>query len=171
MNLVKQNDNLSFRYSTLPSLLLYEEPYKSKLSDKAKLLYIIILDRLKLSIKNNYTNDKNEVYIYLSRQEVQKILNCSDKTVTKAFNELILLDLIYEERTAIGKNIKIYVNKKDDIFIPFGKFTVINGKNTSVQPEILRAGDKIKSNYKASNYHQREYSQDFLESLYANFEN
>ena len=128
MNLIKQNDNISFRYSTIPSLVLYEEPYKSKLSDKAKLLYIIILDRLKLSIKNCYTNEKNEVYIYLSRQEVQKILVCSDKTVTKAFNELIILNLIYEERTAIGKSIKIYVNKKDDIFKAYGQFTVINRK-------------------------------------------
>ena len=128
MNLIKQNDNISFRYSTIPSLILYEEPYKTKLSDKAKLLYIIILDRLKLSMKNNYTNDKNEVYLYLSRQEVQTILNCSDKTVTKAFNELISLELIFEERKAIGKNIKIYINKKDDIFITFGKFTVISRK-------------------------------------------
>ena len=128
MNLIKQTDNISFRYSTLPSLLLYEEPYKTKLSDKAKLLYMIILDRLKLSIKNNYTNDKNEVYIYLSRQEVQKILSCSDKTVTKTFNELISLELIFEERKAIGKNIKIYINKKDDIFSTFGKFTVITRK-------------------------------------------
>ena len=128
MNLIKQNDTISFRYSTIPSLILYEEPYKTKLSDKAKLLYMIILDRLKLSIKNNYTNDKNEVYIFLSRQEVQKILNCSDKTITKAFNELISLDLIFEERTAIGKSIKIYVNKKEDIFSRFGKFTVITRK-------------------------------------------
>lgn len=128
MNLIKQNDNISFRYSILPSIFLYEEPYKSNLSDKAKLLYIIILDRLKLSIKNNYTNDKNEVFIYLSRQEVQKILNCSDKTITKAFNELISLELIFEDRNGIGKNIKIYVNKKDDIFITFGKFTVISRK-------------------------------------------
>ena len=128
MNLIKQNDNISFRYSILPSIILYEEPFKTKLSDKAKLLYIIILDRLKLSIKNNYTNDKNEVYIYLSRQEVQKILSCSDKTVTKTFNELISLELIYEERTAIGRNIKIYVNKKEDIFSTFGKFTLINRK-------------------------------------------
>lgn len=128
MNLVKQNDNLSFRYSILPSLIIYEEPYKTKLSDKAKLLYMIILDRLKLSIKNNYTNDKNEVFIYLSRKEVQNILNCSDKTVTKAFNELISLELIFEERNGIGKNIKLYVNKKDDIFLKYGKFTVINRK-------------------------------------------
>lgn len=128
MNLIKQTDNIFFRYSTLPSLLLYEEPYKSNLSDKAKLLYIIILDRLKLSIKNNYTNDKNEVFIYLSRQEVQNILSCSDKTVTKAFNELISLELIFEERTAIGKNIKIYINKKDDIFLKYGKFTIITRK-------------------------------------------
>ena len=128
MNLIKQNDTISFRYSTIPSLILYEEPYKTKLSDKAKLLYMIILDRLKLSIKNNYTNDKNEVYIYLSRQEVQKILSCSDKTITKTFNELISLELIFEERKAIGKNIKIYINKKDDIFLKYGKFTIITRK-------------------------------------------
>ena len=128
MNLIKQTDNISFRYSTIPSLILYEEPYKTNLSDKAKLLYMIILDRLKLSIKNNYTNDKNEVYIYLSRQEVQKILSCSDKTVTKTFNELISLELIFEERKAIGKNIKIYINKKEDIFMAYGKFTIITRK-------------------------------------------
>lgn len=128
MNLIKQNDNVYFRYSMLPSLILYEEPYKSNLSDKAKLLYMIILDRLKLSMKNNYTNEKSEVYIYLSRKEVQKILNCSDKTITKAFNELISLELIFEDRNGIGKNIKIYVNKKEDIFITFGKFTVISRK-------------------------------------------
>lgn len=128
MNLIKQNDNISFRYSTIPSLILYEEPYKTKLSDKAKLLYMIILDRLKLSMKNNYTNEKSEVYIYLSRKEVQKILNCSDKTITKAFNELISLDLIFEERTAIGKSIKIYVNKKEGLFTTYGKFTVISRK-------------------------------------------
>ena len=128
MNLVKQNDNLSFRYSILPSLIIYEEPYKTKLSDKAKLLYMIILDRLKLSIKNNYTNDKNEVFIYLSRKEVQNILNCSDKTVTKAFNELVYLELIFEERSAIGKNIKIYINKKEDIFMAYEKFTIITRK-------------------------------------------
>ena len=45
------------------------------------------------------------------------------------------------------------------------------GKNTDVQSEILRTGDKIKNNSKISNYQQREYSKDFLESLYANFEN
>lgn len=128
MNLIKQNDNVYFRYSMLPSLILYEEPYKSNLSDKAKLLYMIILDRLKLSMKNNYTNEKSEVYIYLSRKEVQKILNCSDKTITKAFNELISLELIFEERNGIGKNIKLYVNKKDDIFLKYGKFTIITRK-------------------------------------------
>ena len=50
-------------------------------------------------------------------------------------------------------------------------FRLSIGKNTSVQSEILRTGDKIKSNSKISNYQQREYSQEFLEKLYANFEN
>ena len=45
------------------------------------------------------------------------------------------------------------------------------GKNTNVQSEILRTGDKRKNNSKISNYQQREYSQEFLESLYSNFKN
>ena len=45
------------------------------------------------------------------------------------------------------------------------------GKNTSIQSEILRTGDKRKNNSKISNYQQREYSQEFLESLYSNFKN
>ena len=128
MNFIKLEDNISFSYCVLPRKILYEEPYRSKLSDKAKLVYMVILDRLKLSIKNRFVNEKNEVFIYLSRQEVQNILSCSDKTVTKAFNELISLELIFEERNGIGKNIKLYVNKKDDIFLKYGKFTVITRK-------------------------------------------
>ena len=45
------------------------------------------------------------------------------------------------------------------------------GKNTSIQSEILRTGDKRKNNSKISNYQQREYSQEFLESLYSNLKN
>ena len=128
MNFIKLEDNISFSYCVLPRKILYEEPYRSKLSDKAKLVYMVILDRLKLSIKNRFVNEKNEIFVYLSRKEVQELFNCSDKTATKVFNELTSLNLIYEERTFIGKSIKIFVNKKDDIFIPFGKFTVINRK-------------------------------------------
>ena len=128
MNFIKLEDNISFSYCVLPRKILYEEPYRSKLSDKAKLVYMVILDRLKLSIKNRFVNEKNEIFVYLSRKEVQELFNYSDKTATKVFNELTSLNLIYEERTFIGKSIKIFVNKKDDIFIPFGKFTVINRK-------------------------------------------
>lgn len=128
MNLITIQDKISFRYSSLPSIMLYQEPYKSKLSDKSKLAYIIILDRLKLSVKNKFANDKNEVFIYLSRKELQNLLNCSDKTVTNVFNELSEMELIYEERNGIGKPIKIYVNKIKEIFVPVGNFTIINRK-------------------------------------------
>lgn len=128
MNLITIQDKISFRYSSLPSIILYQEPYKSKLSDKAKITYMIILDRLKLSAKNNYTNEKGQIFIYLSRKELEQLLNCTDKTVTKIFNELIDMQLIFEERKGIGKPIKIYVNKLKEIFIPVGNFTIINRK-------------------------------------------
>ena len=113
MNLVKQNDNLSFRYSILPSFILYEEPYKSQLLDKAKLIYSFIVDRLKLSIKNNFVNENGEVFVYFSRKEAEKLLCCTDRPITKAFNELLKLELIFEENRGIGKARKIYVNKNN----------------------------------------------------------
>lgn len=109
MDLIKKDDSLHFRYITFPFFILYNELYKSKLSNNAKLLYALILDRLKLSIKNKFYNEKGEVFAYISRKEVQQILNCSDRTATKLFNELANLKLIYEDRKHIGQTTKIFV--------------------------------------------------------------
>ena len=69
MDLIKKDDSLHFRYMTFPFFILYNEPYKSQLSNNAKLLYALILDRLKLSIKNKFYNEKGEVFAYISRKD------------------------------------------------------------------------------------------------------
>lgn len=137
MKLIKQDDTLSFRYSSIPSSFLYNEPYKSMLSSNAKLAYIIILDRLRLSIKNNFVNDQKEVFIYLPRKELGNLLHCTDKTIVKIFKELNALKLIYEQKRGVGKTIKIYVSKIKELYSPIVNFTIINRK---------------KSNYTTGNY-------------------
>ena len=62
------------------------------------MLYSFLLDRLLLSIKNNWHDENGNVYLIFTRKEVQDKLNLSDKTVTKAFKQLSDVNLIYEEK-------------------------------------------------------------------------
>jgi DnaD/phage-associated family protein len=90
---------------------LFTSSYYRDLSSNAKLLYGIILDRLELSKKNNWVNDKGEVYLILRREEVQDLLCISDKTATKTFKELKSKKLIFEERQGLNKPNIIFVGK------------------------------------------------------------
>ncbi len=54
---------------------LFTSSYYRDLSSNAKLLYGILLDRLELSKKNNWVNDKGEVYLIFRREDVNKCLH------------------------------------------------------------------------------------------------
>ena len=47
-----------------------------------------MLDRIKLSAKNNWKDDKGRIYIIFPQKEIQQILGCSLRTVTSALREL-----------------------------------------------------------------------------------
>ena len=70
--------------------LTAKQLYERVLKD-SKLLYSFLLDRLLLSIKNNWHDENGNVYLIFTRKEVQDRLNLSDKTVTKAFKQLSML--------------------------------------------------------------------------------
>jgi DnaD/phage-associated family protein len=113
---------------------LFTSSYYRDLSSNAKLLYGIILDRLELSKKNNWVNDKGEVYLILRREEVQDLLCISKPTATKIFNELKEKELIFEERQGL--------NKPNIIFV--GKINYKKGKNVDISRRLknLTSGSK-----------------------------
>ena len=115
MERFKIYDDTQLRYIQVPKVFLYEEYYRDKLSSDAKLLYGLLLDRMKLSIRNNWVNENNEVYLIMTREEVQEILGLSQPTVTKAFNVLKKMNLIEEERKGIHNPNHIYVGKPTQI--------------------------------------------------------
>lgn len=107
----KINEVLEHRYYQIPQELFVNPLYKDNLNSDSKLLYGFLLDRLTLSQKNHwYDNDKN-IYLIFTRQEVQEKLCLSEKTVTKAFKQLIEVFLIKEKRQGLGKPNLIYVGK------------------------------------------------------------
>ena len=70
----KINEALSYKFYTIPMELFFNEKYIN-LSLEAKILYGIMLSVLTLSIKNNWKDENNNVYIILTRETIQKMLH------------------------------------------------------------------------------------------------
>ena len=137
------------------------------------------MDRLSLSTKNNWHDENGNVYLIFTRKEVQDKLNLSDKTVTKAFKQLSDVNLIYEKKQGFSKPKLIYVAKIQHINLEKShnrkNYDYINGNSTVTESENLRTINtnnytyiKNKTNKNSMKYSGRNYSPEFLNSLYAN---
>lgn len=107
----KSNEILSNKFYQIPQELFVSSLYKDKLNSDSKILYAFLLDRLSLSSKNHWIDEHKNIYLIFTRQEVQDKLGLSEKTATKAFKQLIDVNLIAEKRQGLGKPNLIYVAK------------------------------------------------------------
>ena len=114
----KSNECFEHSYYQIPMELFINSKYKDKLNSDSKLLYAFLLDRLSLSQKHNWIDEQNRIYLIFTRKEVQEKLCLSEKTVTKAFNQLAETNLISEKRQGLGKANLIYVGKIEHENIP-----------------------------------------------------
>ncbi len=94
-------------YIQMPKWLFNEE-FKS-LSNDGKVLYSVLMDRHRLSLSNNWVNDKNEIYFLFSRENMAEMLNCNIKSAIKYFKELLKFNLVEEKRQGINKPNIIYL--------------------------------------------------------------
>ena len=81
-NFSQETEQLTF--FKLPKSLIKNKQFKS-LSNDAKLLYTLMLDRTYLSAKNGWYDNENRVYIYYTMHEIMEDLNCSNPTCTKFY--------------------------------------------------------------------------------------
>ena len=77
----------SYSFYRIPRVLIMGEHFKT-LSTDAKLLYSLLLDRMGLSMKNKWLDDKGRVYIYYTIDEIQKDLCCGHVKAGKLLAEL-----------------------------------------------------------------------------------
>lgn len=96
------------KFFVMPQELFNDERYE-KLSTGAKVLYMLLLDRTRLSAHNHFFDKFKRVYIFFTREEAAQKLNVTVRTVYNNFKELVAADLIEEVNQ--GKNLakKIYV--------------------------------------------------------------
>ena len=176
----KAHECFEHLYYQIPMELFFNRKYKDKLNSDSKILYGFLLNRLTLSAKNNWVDKDGNIFLIFTRKEVQELLGLSDKTVTKAFKQLSDVNLIYEKKQGFSKPKLIYVAKIQHINLENThnrkNYDYINGNSTITESENLRTINtnnnytyiKNKVNKNSMKYSGRDYSPEFLNSLYAN---
>ena len=100
-----------FSFYRIPKAL-FTDSYFKDLSSDAKILYGLMLDRMSLSIKNQWFDENNRAYIYFSIEDIMELLNCGRNKAIKSMQELddeTGIGLIEKRRQGFGKVNIIYV--------------------------------------------------------------
>lgn len=100
-----------FSFYRVPRLLIKDKRFR-KLSSDAKLLYGLMLDRMSLSMKNEWFDDSNRAYIIYTISSIMEDLGCAKEKAVKVLAELDCnkgIGLIEKVRRGLGKPDIIYV--------------------------------------------------------------
>ena len=121
---------------------LYEPPY-NVLSDKAKQIYMFLFDRRTLSIQNKWFDEKGDVYVYYTNEQLMEKLNCSKPTIISAKKELADMGLLREFRQGVNKPNRLYISGSKKTLLQEVKKVDHGSKKTLLQ-EVKKV-DTIKT--------------------------
>ena len=112
-----------FSFYRIPKAL-FTDSYFKDLSSDAKILYGLMLDRMSLSIKNQWFDDKNRAYIYFSIEDIMELLNCGRNKAIKSMREL-------DDETGIGLIEKADEKKFEEELKKFKKQTSVENEEST----------------------------------------
>ena len=111
--MIKKSEVAGFlAFFKFPKPFIYDEKYK-KLSNNAKLMYMLLFGRLELSIKNGWHDRKGNVFQYYTNEQLMIDLNSSEKTIIKVKKELREVGLLEEVRQGSNLPNRIYISQVD----------------------------------------------------------
>ena len=92
-------------YMAYPRFLL-----EVNISETAKLVYMLLLDRARVSMKNDTWQDgQGRVFVLYTIPDLARDIGKGETTVKKAMNQLVQQDLIRKQSQGAGHPNKIYV--------------------------------------------------------------
>ena len=109
--MIKKSEVTGFlSFFKFPKPFIYDEKYKT-LSNNAKMLYMLLFDRLELSLKNGWHDNEGNVFQYYTNEQLMIDLNCnSNKTIIKIKKELKDAGLMTEVRQGMNLPNRIYID-------------------------------------------------------------
>ena len=120
-------ESADFQFFRIPTALIKNKEYKG-ISTDAKLLYGLLLDRMSLSIRNDWRDARGRVYIIYTTKGVSEDLGCCQDKACKLMAELERAGLIERRRLGQGKPSRIYVKQLSS---EVGKSEFKNTENTN----------------------------------------
>ena len=130
-----------FSFFRIPKALFQEQRFQD-LSTDAKTLYGILLDRMSLSVKNEWFDKKGRVFIIFTIEDVKRTLRCADNKATKLLRELEEFGLIERKRRGQGKPCLVYVK---NFSAESSKESVKNRDNDDSCGSKIACQDPVKS--------------------------
>lgn len=108
--MIKKSEVTGFlAFFKFPKPFIYDEKYKV-LSNNAKMLYMLLFDRLELSLKNGWHDKEGNIFQYYTNDQLMIDLNCnSNKTIIKIKKELKDAGLMTEVRQGMNLPNRIYL--------------------------------------------------------------
>ena len=97
-----------FNFYRIPKALFTDEHFKN-VSVEAKVLYGLMLDRMSLSVSNEWFDPAGRVYIYFTLEDAIELLCFGKNKVIRLFKELIDIGLIERRKQGQGHPARIYV--------------------------------------------------------------
>lgn len=104
-----------FTFYRLPKALITDACFKG-MTNNAKLLYGLMLDRMSLSKKRGWIDEANKVFIKYSLNNIEEDLNVSRKTASsllKELEEIGLIDMIQQPGVANIIYVKNFVSERE----------------------------------------------------------
>ena len=105
---IYQKEDCRCQFFKMP-MSLFSDELLTALSNEAKLLYGLLLDRTGLSLMNDWTDENGRVYINFTNAEVCRMLKIGAAKAVKIFKELVTVGLIERIRIGLGKPDRIFV--------------------------------------------------------------
>lgn len=144
-------------YLAFPRFLLD----KTNLSETAKILYTILLDRARLSQKNDgWTDEQGHVFIFYPIKKLAETMHKSEMSIKTALTALETEELIARKRQGAGCPNRIYVKVPPEYLIQTDRnlspgqteFCPADGKKpVPVTDRKLSSSNKEKNNIKRTN--------------------
>ena len=130
-----------FSFYRIPKALFQEQRFQN-LSTDAKTLYGILLDRMSLSVRNEWFDKKGRVFIIFTIEDVKRTLRCADNKATRLLRELEEFGLIERKRRGQGKPCLVYVK---NFSAESSKESVKNRDNDDSCGSKIACQDPVKS--------------------------
>ena len=95
----QQADMYSFIY--IPKFLMTERTFSS-IQNTSKIIYGFLMDRMKMSIKNQWIDDKGRVYLIYPMNELENDAGMSRKRIMECLQELKEAGLLEQDVDDLG---------------------------------------------------------------------